>query len=479
MSSAYASSNCNSSESDFALIHSAILSFVTSAICYSIHASRTKKNNPKTIAALPSETIDVPPASSIRQHLPGGTSSSSRRCGDFTVEDDETSFISEFSSEPVHQRRFSVYDPHSDIWGHLSKKTASQQTDAATEASDGIFFSRSLETDSDNVSYQGVSSNPVPANGRNIVCLPDVLVLVRHGESLGNVNSDLYSEIPDNAMPLTDFGWEQAYASGRVLKDTILEGLPKGNNGGLHFIVSPYVRTVETFHGIVSAWSDPRKVVSKNDEKGHMDHAEYMRAWYRDLATQGISWHEDPRIREQDFGNYQDPDTIKLCKRERNDFGPFYYRYPDGESTSDVYDRASTFLESLFRSFKSHPGRNYVLVTHGIAIRVLLCRYFRYSIDQYQKLANPKNCECVVLRNHGQGWLDLEGRHELIIGEREIKKGMGEDITAGSKMIEKFVEGHQFHSSLRQLPSRYIQKRKIRMYSEDDDAGTEENVGVV
>ena len=35
-------------------------------------------------------------------------------------------------------------------------------------------------------------------------------------------------------------------------------------------------------------------------------------------------------------GNYQDPKIIKKCKAERHKFGSFYYRYPHGESASDV-----------------------------------------------------------------------------------------------------------------------------------------------
>jgi Histidine phosphatase superfamily (branch 1) len=54
-----------------------------------------------------------------------------------------------------------------------------------------------------------------------------------------------------------------------------------------------------------------------------------------------------------------------------------------------VFDRVSTFLDSLWRSFDSNRSRNYVLVTHGISIRIILARYFRYTIDQFHLLANP------------------------------------------------------------------------------------------
>jgi broad specificity phosphatase PhoE len=111
---------------------------------------------------------------------------------------------------------------------------------------------------------------------------------------MGNMNEELYSTVPDNAMPLTEFGWEQARKQGKVLKEQVL-----ASGESVHFIVSPYVRTVETFHGVVSAWCDPA-------EFSHIvDREKRLKAWYGRLLELGLTWHEDPRIREQDFGNYQ------------------------------------------------------------------------------------------------------------------------------------------------------------------------------
>ena len=39
-----------------------------------------------------------------------------------------------------------------------------------------------------------------------------------------------------------------------------------------------------------------------------------------------LSWKEDPRIREQDFGNFQDPAQMKEQKKLRREFGEFYFR---------------------------------------------------------------------------------------------------------------------------------------------------------
>ena len=294
----------------------------------------------------------------------------------------------------------------------------------------------------------------------NSTIMPSKLIMVRHGQSEGNVDEAMYSKIPDNAMRLTKLGWEMARMAGKALK----EQLPEGET--IHFIVSPYTRTVETFHGIASAWCDPKEfdhIANRNKR---------LKAWYSRLMESGLTWHEDPRIREQDFGNYQDPAVIKKAKRERYKFGTFYYRFPHGESASDVFDRVSTFLDSLWRSFESGRAQNYVLVTHGISIRVFLARYFRYSIDQFNLLANPQNCEMIILGHDGEGRLHLDGRCEL-----DLKKSASKDKVDGKEkgsndVVEKsetVILGYKKYDRLRTVPPQWVRPRKVRMCYDDDE----------
>jgi len=58
--------------------------------------------------------------------------------------------------------------------------------------------------------------------------------------------------------------------------------------------------------------------------------------------------------------------------QERQMFGRFYYRFPNGEAGTDVYDRMASFITYLFRTMtesgyferrsQGEPPRNYVLV---------------------------------------------------------------------------------------------------------------------
>ena len=54
-----------------------------------------------------------------------------------------------------------------------------------------------------------------------------------------------------------------------------------------------------------------------------------------------IGVREECRIREQDFGNFQVEERMKVIKQTRERFGRFFYRFPEGESAADVFDRVS------------------------------------------------------------------------------------------------------------------------------------------
>ncbi|CAE8615504.1 unnamed protein product [Polarella glacialis] len=192
--------------------------------------------------------------------------------------------------------------------------------------------------------------------------LPKRLILIRHGESEGNVNRQIYETVPDNAVHLSKLGWDQGQRAGQVLFEIV-------GREPVAFIASPYVRARETLNAI---------------KKGGDFNMQF--------------WHEDPRIREQDFGNFQDTAKLMSEFKERKGFGRFYYRHPEGgEAPSDVYDRVSGFIDSLYRSFVDHPADNYVIVTHGVTMRVFLMRWLKQSVDDFNNSENPDNCDFVVL----------------------------------------------------------------------------------
>lgn len=202
---------------------------------------------------------------------------------------------------------------------------------------------------------------------------PKRIILVRHGQSEGNEDSLNYETIPDYALNLTTNGKQQSISAGEEINSII-------GDEKVYAYVSPYYRTRQTYDGIASVLKNKLQVV-----------------------------HEDPRIREQDWGHLRHPDDSRLMVEERNKYSLFYYRMKDGESGADVYDRVSVFFETLYRDFKKeeYPD-NALIVTHGMTLRLFLMRWLHWTVEEYESLKNPDNCQVVVME------MDDSGKYNLI-----------------------------------------------------------------
>lgn len=149
----------------------------------------------------------------------------------------------------------------------------------------------------------------------------------------------------------------------------------------LHFFTSPYRRTRETTEGILNALTADNPAPSP-------------------FPRNTIKVYEEPRLREQDFGNFQ-PGSGEMARmwQERADYGHFFYRIPNGESAADAYDRVSGFNESLWRSFGEEDFASVcVLVTHGLMTRVFLMKWYHFSVEYFEDLRNVNHCEFVVMK---------------------------------------------------------------------------------
>ncbi|KAG0137796.1 histidine phosphatase superfamily [Tuber indicum] len=200
---------------------------------------------------------------------------------------------------------------------------------------------------------------------------PRLIVIIRHAQSEGNKNKAIHQTVPDHRVKLTSEGTRQAAEAGeRLLKLLRPEDT-------LRIITSPYLRTRETTNGILSQLS------------GHP-------------SASKIKVYEEPRIREQDFGNFQ-PCTAEMERmwHERAAYGHFFYRIPNGESAADAYDRVSGFNESLWRQFADEDFPSVlVLVTHGLMTRIFLMKWYHYSVEYFEDLKNIDHCQFVLMEKN-------------------------------------------------------------------------------
>lgn len=219
---------------------------------------------------------------------------------------------------------------------------------------------------------------------------PERIILVRHGQSLGNVDRTVYERIPDYALPLTDIGMAQAYQAGVKLADYV-------GQSSIKFYGSSYWRTRQTYQIAKTGLTD---TLIKRYNKDNWNQSTFYLPW---------DYYEDPRLTEQSWGHCQSVKYNQEAEDARDAYGSFYYQFKDGESCVDVFIRASSFLDTLFRDFKkeNYP-RNAVIFTHGMKMRVLLMRFFHYSVEQFETIKNPPNCGMFVLEQMDNGKYKLE-----------------------------------------------------------------------
>jgi broad specificity phosphatase PhoE len=202
---------------------------------------------------------------------------------------------------------------------------------------------------------------------------PLSIFLIRHGESVGNVDKTIYKTIPDWKIPLTEKGILQAKEAGQKLALLIKQDSELYGNNLFTFYISPWYRARQT---------------SLN-----------LRETLETIHPKAISiTKEDPRLREQEWGNFQEDHIAKKIQDERRRFGTFFYRMPDGESGADVYDRITTFIDTMHRDFeKKESSANIIIISHGLAIKAFLTRWFHWSAEDFDQYDTPDNCKIIQM----------------------------------------------------------------------------------
>jgi len=199
---------------------------------------------------------------------------------------------------------------------------------------------------------------------------PDLLYVVRHGESAGNVAREAALEageamididIRDVDVPLSELGRRQAIALGRWLGVLAPEQRPNV------VLTSPYIRARDTAALIVKTAG---------------------------MREDSYSLIVDERLREKEFGilDRLTPVGIRENYPDQAEFrrllGKFYHRPPGGESWCDVILRLRSATEMLSREY---CGDRVLIVCHTVV--VLCMRYILEHLTETELLTIDKQTE--------------------------------------------------------------------------------------
>ncbi|MBA0047445.1 histidine phosphatase family protein [Mycobacterium sp. NPDC050853] len=160
------------------------------------------------------------------------------------------------------------------------------------------------------------------------------LILVRHGQSYGNVERRLDTKPP--GAPLTELGMQQA----RLFAEQYEERPPAV------LVHSVALRAIQTASGIAEHLGVP--------------------------ALQAEGLHE---VQAGELEDRSDLESFEIFDRvyERWHFGDVDARMPGGESAQDVFDRYLPVVADLRRRHLENDasGGDVVIVSHGAAIRLV------------------------------------------------------------------------------------------------------------
>lgn len=219
---------------------------------------------------------------------------------------------------------------------------------------------------------------------------PQHIYLLRHGESEGNARKHTYFERPDHSLHLTETGQKQAA------------------HAGLHFAnLIPPGEAVEL-------WSSP---FTRARETSQIVQAQLERIGTMRGMPYHVRYKEDPRLREIDWGTTDDADTYAELEAKRKAMkhkwaaeSRFYFRMPSGESYAQVYDRLSSYLETLHRDFQDPLYPNHLILSfHGGSIKAFLMRFFHWSVEEFDAFETPGNCDILHIEKEHPGCYHFRG----------------------------------------------------------------------
>ena len=230
----------------------------------------------------------------------------------------------------------------------------------------------------------------------NSTTVIEELVLVRHGESEGNVAAAAAHAaraeqivLPDRDpdVPLSAVGVEQSGALGIGLIPLLTDGVAVRS--------SPYLRAVQTAQVALAAAGAELPIVVderlRDRELGVLDL----------LTTAGVARHYPEEAQRRQW------------------WGKFYHRPPGGESWADVALRLRSFLSDLPAIT---DAERVVLVVHDAI--VMLLRYLLEGLDEHTVLqieaADPvRNASVTVLRREAERSWRLERYNDVAHLERQ------------------------------------------------------------
>ncbi len=220
------------------------------------------------------------------------------------------------------------------------------------------------------------------------------ILLVRHGESEGNVDISKYIEKGDSKVGLTDRGWQQAIGTGGFLGQFY-------NRNGIEkwpvLFLSPYQRTRETLSGILHGMGDAIPGQPKLYEDWRLSEKFFGAASLLELP------HPD-----------MDPAVVATLKKMSKLIYPndsLSAKNIFGESTKDTRAMVKGLIDGTLRRDMDRGENEFLFVVHGAVIQAFIMNWMHIRIEDKNRIGNicgiegnPHNGDVIEISGSTRNW---------------------------------------------------------------------------
>ncbi len=205
---------------------------------------------------------------------------------------------------------------------------------------------------------------------------PVTLYLVRHGQSMGNIDQSLYRTQADHAIELTALGQQQADEAGQFLRQEL-----QGQQATV--LRSPYKRVRQT-----------EEAIYQNISAQVTERVEMVEMVEQQLGVfHGVPNEERAQYFPHEYERYQLQNSFA---------GQFWARPPQGESPYDVYNRSGIIAGHIEKAYARNGTGRFVLVAHGYWIHCFIMNWCNLPYEYFRRDGYINNAEIFKLTGSEQ-----------------------------------------------------------------------------
>lgn len=198
------------------------------------------------------------------------------------------------------------------------------------------------------------------------------IYVIRHGQSMANIDPAVYKTTSDHAIPLSEHGHEQAKSAGVALRNLIeIE-----TDSKIRLWTSPFLRARQTSHHIYDAVSEK---FSQIELRENVNLCEQQFGLLNQLSTDEI--------------NKYYPFILDHYNLRVKQGGKFWARVPLGESRFDVALRVQQAFTMFYRDADRNGIEDLIVVCHGSTMRAFIMMWLHLPFEWFEQEENPNNCD--------------------------------------------------------------------------------------